>query len=68
MIKLLTELKVGQIDLTKQLIWVQSRLNVALGSNDEQINVKLPLTSVPDLEELQEMLSEDSRRAAMVNV
>ena len=67
MIKLLTELKAGQMDLTKRLIWVQSRLNVALGSNYEQINVKLPLTSVPDLE-LEEMLSEDSTRAAMVNV
>ena len=67
MIKLLTELKAGQIDLTKQLIWVKSKLNAASGSNDEQINVKLPLTSVSDLEELEEM-SEGSTRAAMVNV
>ena len=67
MIKLLTELKAGQIDLTKQLIWVKSKLNAASGANDEQINVKLPLTSVSDLEELEEM-SEGSTRAAMVNV
>ena len=67
MIKLLTELKAGQINLTKQLIWVNLKLNAASGSNDEKINVKLPLTSVPDLEELEEM-SEGSTRDAMVNV